>query len=1428
MATSTSALSASTAPHETGPDAPLRSQDAEKPGEEESNPSERTAAASARSQSKEGAGKVDGDAAEELADKKVEKQRRWTIFAPFDFSYPPPPPATMDDAEEIKLAKANWLSETTFWWIQPLLVLGYKRELTATDLPKMDRTREAGFLADEFERNLAKRVKAVEEWNAALDSGEHVPSVWEKARWKAKAVMGMGREDGRREIGLVLALSDTFFWPFWSAGIYKVVADLAQTTSPLVTRQIIRFTQEAYAANQAGQPIPPIGKGVGLAVGLFFMQLIYSVGTNNTFSRCGQVGVLARAALIAAAYRKAMRMSPKARIHNTNAKLVSHISTSISRIEWAATFVHFSWTCIIQLIEIIVILLCTIGVTSLAGIAFVCISLPAQTWAMKQLFRSRQKTQVHTDDRIKTISELLSGIKIVKFFAWESPLLEKVANSRRKELGGLRKMLSIRAATQALALTIPTLASVVVFAVYAATGHTQDPAEIWTSLSLLNILRFPLMLLPNSLSTSADAYSALKNLIPVYTAEELPEDRVHVEDDLPVAIKVEQASFVWETAEPPASGGGRDKKGGKKAEGRKDKGAEEKKEGKEEKPSELLDINLEVARGELLCVVGSVGSGKSSLLQGLVGEMRKTSGSVTFGSRSIGYCAQSAWIFNATLRENILFGRDFEEKRYWECVRAASLLADFDQLPAGDMTEIGEKGINLSGGQRQRVSIARTLYFDADIILFDDPLSAVDAHVGAAIFENAIQGMLKEKTVVLVTHALQYLPAADNVLVMENGRIVERGHFDDLISANSSFSRFAREYGVTSAAEAKKEVKVAAKAEPKGEAAGGGPSNKPLMSKEEQASGTISLKTWRAYASAAHGIYTVPLLVLSLVAMGASQVLSNFSLVWWQNGTFGLGESGFSGLYAGLGISVAAATFIMGLATVWFGTAAARNLHHYALQRVVRAPTGWYDKTPQGRIINRFAKDTDSVDNRLNDSLRMCLATIAQLVASIVMIAIVYQWFLIPVAAIFIIYYFTSNFYRATARTIKRLDNNLRSFLYAWFSESLTGLSTIRAFGEQERYLRGLESTVDVENRAALLTVINQRWLAIRLDTMGALLTFVVAIVAVAERTSIPASQTGLILSTVLGMQQAVTMLVRQNAEVENNMASAERLIYFSKELEQEAPAVIPDRTTPPEWPQRGAISFQNAELRYRPELPTVLHDFSLEIKQGEKIGVVGRTGAGKSTLIQALFRIIELSQGRIEIDGLDIKSLGLQQLRQRLAIIPQEPVLFNGTIRSNLDPFSEYDDARLYDALRRSWLVDRTDNADGSGQASRFSLDSKVEDEGANMSVGERSLVSLARALVKDSKIVCLDEATASVDLETDSRIQATIRSEFKDKTLLTIAHRISTILSYDRILVMEHGRVDSFATPLELFDSEGIFSSLCHQSGISREDVVKAQEER
>ncbi|KAL8286968.1 hypothetical protein RQP46_003974 [Phenoliferia psychrophenolica] len=1309
-------------------------------------------------------GGVDSDAAADSDDRApVPKvKNKWTIFDPLNRHPPQPPPASLDDAAEIPLAKASFISKLTFMWLQPMLLLGYKRPLVAEDLWKMDPSRQAGHLADLFEMHFERRKKEVEAWNKALDDGTMQPT-WTRRAW----------------------------WKVWhkASGFFKVVGDLAQVTSPLITKQIILFVVASSESRKgvAGYTDPTVGKGVGLAIGLFLLQIIFSLCTAQTFSRSGQVGILARGALIAAVYRRAMVLSGKSRVQISNSKLVNHISTDI-------------------LIEVITILLVTLGVSSLTGVALVAIAMPMQTYAMRQLFLLRRKSMVFTDARIKLISELLLGIRVIKSFAWEVPYLEKVHQYRKRELQGIRKILTIRAANQALALSIPLLSSVLVFVTYSLTGHTQN----------------------NSLNTMTDAYNAMGRLISVFLAETL-EETFLVDLDAKDALLVEHASFTWETSSKPESAaegkGPRKKDKAKPAEKKAiaEKAAEVQDDIPVDLPSTVPDISLAIPRGELWVVCGPVGSGKSSFLQGLIGEMRKTSGEVRF-----------AWIQNTSVRENILFGQPWDETRYWNCVRDSCLLPDLDMLPHGDMTEIGEKGIALSGGQRQRVSICRTLYYSADILLFDDPFSALDAHVGQYILDKVILGALAGKTRILATHALHFMSSADKILCMEGGRVVEQGTYEELLEADGTFARLARDFGgKRDSAEAEgvmreKDIDVARV--PEADADGGAPKKQTgMMQVEERVTGAVSGGVYRNYLKAANGYYMVPLVLFTMVLMQAGTLLSQFDLTWWQENKWNRTndtEAFYMGLYAFFGVSSALFTFIMGVMAVTLGITASQNLHRDAIDQVMRAPMSMFDTTPIGRILNRFTKDIDSCDNRLNDSSRMALAMFAQIAGSFVLIAIVDQYFLIAVVGVLVAYHAVASFYRQSARELKRLDNILRSSLYAHFSESLAGLATIRAFGETERFMLDNERHLDIENRAYFLTIINQRWLAVRLDLIGSTLTFVVSMLCVGQRYTIDASRIGLILASVLSIQQGFSMVVRQAAEVENNLSSVERLHYYATSIEQEAAGAIAATEPAGSWPARGGIELKNVCMSYRPNLPPVLKNLSISIRPGEKVGVVGRTGAGKSSIMLTLFRIVELTSGTITIDDVDISKLGLKVLRERLSIIPQEALLFNGTLRTNLDPFGRYEDAVLWSALKRASLVDRV--GDGEGKASRFTLDTVIEDEGLNMSVGERSLVSLARALVKDSQIVVLDEATANVDYETDAMIQKTIATEFRDKTLLCIAHRINTIISYDRVLVMDKGEVDSFDAPAKLFEAGGIFYTLCVQSGISLDDINKAREGR
>lgn len=1224
---------------------------------------------------------------------------------------------------------------------------------------------------------------------------------------------------------------------------------------PIILRQIIIFAQERSAATIAGTPVPNVGRGIGMAFGLFALTVTASVCTHQFFWRSMATGVLARAALITCIYERGVNLTGKARVKLNNATLVNHISTDVSRIDACAQWFHAAWTAPIQVVVCLIILITELGPSALAGFSLFVLMIPIQQRLMALQHRVRLVSMKWTDKRAKVLLEVLGAMRVVKYFSYEVPFLQRIFDLRKRELHGIRWILHLTSANMALAISMPVLAATLAFVTYTITAHNFNVAVIFSSLSLFQLLRQPMMFMPRALSAIPDASSAIQRLTHVFHADLISGDTLVIDKDQELALLAKDATFEWESygkdsgvafSSKGARGGGPSR--GKVKSVKEDAAKETPAPGKDVPLFQVKNVTMTIPRGQLVAVVGPVGSGKSSLLQGLIGEMRKVSGHVSFGGR-VGYCAQTAWIQNATLRDNITFGQPFDEDRYWRIIEIACLLPDLQLLPDGDLTEIGEKGINLSGGQKQRVNIARALYLDPEIVIFDDPLSAVDAHVGKSLFQDAIVGALRNRgvTVILVTHAIHFLSQVDYIYTLNNGVVTESGTYEELISRGGDFARLDLEFG-GHASEGKDEDQteevtpqtgitiedVKLKSERAREkATGSGKLQGRLIVKEKRSTGSLSWRVYWTYLIAGRGSITGPLLILFMLGMQGSLILNSYTLVWWETNKFDRPNSFYQVLYGCLGISQAMFTFFLGAGIDFISYYASQSMHHKSVRNVFHASMSFFDTTPMGRILSIFGKDIDSVDNQLPQSMRLLVLTLASVTGSIIIVSVLEPYFVIAVFFILMGYFYFAAFYRASAREVKRLDSMLRSLLYAHFSETLTGLPTIRSYGEMKRFIAANRYYVDLEDRALILVVTNQRWLAIRLDFMGGILVFLVALLAVIDVSGINAAQIGLVLTYTTSLSQMCSLVTRQTADVENYMNAVERLVQYvaGDTIPQEAPHEIQERKPSAQWPEHGAVEFNDVKMAYRPGLPNVLRGISINIRGGEKIGIVGRTGAGKSSLMLALFRIVELSSGSITIDGVDISTIGLNDLRSKISIIPQDPLLFSGTIRSNLDPFSDHGDAELWDALHRSCLLDPSTSKRSSAsndvegeQAStgRYDLDSTIESEGANLSVGERSLLSLARALVKDCKVVVLDEATASVDLDTDSKIQQTIQTEFQDRTLLCIAHRLRTIISYDRILVLDAGLVAEFDTPSNLFKIEnGLFRGMCERSNISLKDI-------
>ena len=1124
-----------------------------------------------------------------------------------------------------------------------------------------------------------------------------------------------------------------------------------------------------------------------------------------------------------------------------NGRIVNLMSTDTYRIDQASGMFHMVWTSPVAVTITLVVLLINLTYSALAGFSLLVIGIPALTKAIKLLFSRRRAINKITDQRVSLTQEILQAVRFVKYFGWESSFLERIGQIRKREIHAIQILLNIRNGINAVSMSLPIFASMLSFITYSLSKHELSAAPIFSSLALFNSLRVPLNLLPLVIGQVVDAWSSIGRIQDFLIAEEQSDDYVW---DLEGkhAISMENAGFTWERTVTQDS----DKKSDLQSNKKQDKKAKDvekaaawkpgptgSKSGEDSsstltkvEPFKLQDLDFSVGHHELIAVIGSVGSGKSSLLAALAGDMRRTNGSLTLGATRA-FCPQYAWIQNTSVKENILFGKPYDAKWYEAVIDACALRPDLEMLPNGDMTEIGERGITVSGGQKQRLNIARAIYFNSDIVLMDDPLSAVDAHVGRHIFDNAICGLLKDKCRILATHQLHVLSRCDRIIWMQEGHIEAVDTFANLINNNKGFQKL-----MASTAQEEEEMRIdqaineddsedqkkdakRKKANKRGAA---------LMQQEERAVKSVGWSVYIAYVRASGSLLFAPMIFLMLVVSQGANITTSLWLSWWTSDKFGFTEGQYIGTYVALGAVQALLMFLFSASLTTLGTKSSRVMLQNAMTRVLRAPMRFFDTTPLGRITNRFSKDVDIMDNNLTDAMRMYFFTLAMITSVFILIIVYFHYFAIALGPLFLMFLFSAGYYRASAREIKRHESVLRSDVFARFSEGVSGTASVRAYGLQDRFIGVIRESVDQMNSAYYLTFSNQRWLSVRLDAIGNLLVFTTGILVVTSRFNVSPSIGGLVLSYILSIVQMIQFTVRQLAEVENAMVSTERLYYYGTELDEEPPLHMKD--VPESWPQNGEIVFNDVQMRYRDGLPLVLQGLNMVVAGGERIGIVGRTGAGKSSIMSTLFRLVELSGGSISIDGVNIAQVGLKDLRTRLAIIPQDPTLFRGTIRSNLDPFNEHTDLELWSALRQSDLVDADASLDDKAHG-RIHLDGVVEEEGLNFSLGQRQLMALARALVRGSQIIVCDEATSSVDMETDQKIQRTIQTGFRGKTLLCIAHRLKTIINYDRICVMEQGRIAELDTPIKLWEECGIFRGMCDKSGIRREDFEGYKEE-
>ncbi|XP_039496004.1 multidrug resistance-associated protein 1 isoform X5 [Drosophila santomea] len=1311
---------------------------------------------------------------------------------------------------EIPELSASFLSRITYQWFDKMALKGYRNPLEEKDLwdlrPQDSCSEVMPIFAHHWNQNVRKNYK-------------------NKARVEPKAQFSNGNvtfenphgeKNGRKKgmASIMPPIYKSFGGVFLFGALMKLFTDILTFAQPQVLSLIISFVEAKEAE--------PEWKGIMYAVLLFVLAAAQTFILGQYFHRMFIVGLRIRTALINAIYRKALRISNSTKKESTVGEIVNLMAVDAQRFMELTTYLNMIWSAPLQIGLALYFLWQQLGPSVLAGLAVMIILIPVNGVIASRIKTYQIRQMKYKDERVKLMNEVLSGIKVLKLYAWEPSFEKQVLDIRDKEIATLRSTAYLNAGTSFLWSCAPFLVSLVTFATYVLIDENNvlDATKTFVSLSLFNILRFPLTMLPMLITNLVQTQVSVKRINKFLNSEELDPNSVHHDSSKPHPMSIENGEFSW---------------------------------GDE---ITLRNINIEVKKSSLVALVGTVGSGKSSVVQAFLGEMEKLAGVVNTVGK-LAYVPQQAWIQNATVRDNILFGQTYDRKRYNKVIDACALRADIDILSAGDLTEIGEKGINLSGGQKQRISLARAVYSDADLYLLDDPLSAVDAHVGKHIFEEVIgpKGILARKSRVLVTHGVTFLPQVDSIYVLKMGEISESGTFDQLVKNKGAFADFIIQHlqegneeeeelnqikrqisstgdvpellgtvekaiklarteslsdsiSVTSAdslmggggslrRRAKRQdshdsVASAASLKKKQEVEG------KLIETEKSQTGGVEFAVYKHYIKSVGIFLSVATLVLNFVFQ-AFQIGSNLWLTQWANDEKVANDTGlrdmYLGVYGAFGFGQVTSYFFCSLTLALGCIYCSKLLHETILSYVFRWPMELFDTTPLGRVVNRFAKDVDTIDNVLPMLWRMVIMQAFSVLATIVVISLSTPIFLAVIVPIAFLYYFAQRFYVATSRQLMRLESVSRSPIYSHFSETVTGASTIRAYNVGDRFIEESDAKVDKNQVCKYPSVIANRWLAIRLEMVGNLIILFASLFAVLGGQTNP-GLVGLSVSYALQVTQTLNWLVRMSSDIETNIVSVERIKEYG-ETKQEAPWELEqDKNKPKNWPQEGRVEFQNFQVRYREGLDLVLRGVSFNIQGGEKVGIVGRTGAGKSSLTLALFRIIEAAGGRISIDGVDIASMGLHMLRSRLTIIPQDPVLFSGSLRINLDPFEIKTDDEIWEALELSHLKSFV-------KSLAAGLNHEISEGGENLSVGQRQLVCLARALLRKTKVLVLDEATAAVDLETDDLIQKTIRTEFKECTVLTIAHRLNTILDSDKVIVLDKGQITEFASPTELLDN-------------------------
>ncbi|KAG7997591.1 hypothetical protein I3843_01G218100 [Carya illinoinensis] len=1248
------------------------------------------------------------------------------------------------EKSQTDLGQASVLSKLTFSWINPLLSLGYSKPLALEDIPCLVSKDEANFAYQKF----------------------------------AHAWDSLSRETSSNKTRnlVLIAIAKVYLKENMYIGFCAFLRTICVVCAPLLLFAFVNYSNR----NDRN-----LDEGLSIVGCLILVKVVESLSQRHWFFDSRRSGMRMRSALMVAVYQKQLKLSCLGRRRHSTGEIVNYISVDAYRMGQFPWWLHLTWSLGLQLFLAVAILFGVVGLGALPGLVPLLICGLLNVPFAKVLQKCQSQFMIAQDLRLRSTSEILNNMKVIKLQSWEEKFKNLIKSLRDDEFKWLAQAQFKKVYGTVLYWISPTVISSVIFLGVAIFDSAPlNASTIFTVLATLRNMGEPVRMIPEALSALIQVKVSLDRLNTFLLAEDLKNDeiwRIPFQNS-EKRVKIQDGNFSWDP---------------------------------EKLTPTLREVNLEIKWGQKVAVCGPVGAGKSSLLNAILGEIPKISGTVNvFGS--IAFVSQISWIQSGTIRDNILFGKPMDETRYEKAIRACALDKDINSFSHGDLTEIGERGLNMSGGQKQRIQLARAVYSDTDTYLLDDPFSAVDAHTAATLFNDCVMAALENKTVILVTHQVEFLSEVDKILVMEGGKITQSGSYEELLTAGTAFEKLVNAHrdamtglgrsADTSQGESQNgdivQPEESQKENNEGTTTAKGVPGVQLTEEEEMEIGDVGWKPFWDYIRVPRGMLLFILGVFNVFGFVALQAASTYWLavgIQIPNVSSGI----LIGVYAAISTLSAVFIYLRSLFTAHLGLKASATFFSGFTNAIFKAPMLFFDSTPVGRILTRASSDLSIVDFDIPFSIIFVAAASIELLGTIgIMAAVTWQVLIVAILAVVGAKY-VQGYYQASARELIRINGTTKAPVMNYAAETSLGVVTIRAFNTADRFFRNYQKLIDTDARLFFYSNVSMEWLIIRIEFLQNLTLFTAAFLLVlVPKGFIAPGLVGLSLSYALSLTGTQIFLTRWYCYLSNYLISVERIKQFMH-IPQEPPAIVEDKRPPSSWPSKGRIELQDLTIKYRPNAPLVLKGITCTFKEGSKVGVVGRTGSGKTTLISALFRLVEPASGKILVDGLDICSMGLKDLRMKLSIIPQEPTLFRGSVRTNLDPLGLFSDDEIWKALEKCQLKATISSLPNL-------LDSSVSDEGENWSAGQRQLFCLGRVLLKRNKILVLDEATASIDSATDAILQKIIRQEFSECTVITVAHRVPTVIDSDMVMVLSYGKLVEYDEPTKLMVTNSSFSKL------------------